>query len=217
MLHTLKVDGVILNFGERRILQNVYLKSQTGNITGLLGRNGTGKSCLMNIIYGELTPNSMSVRINDNSLNTNYRNPKDIRYLPQFSFIPKSFKISKVLVDYDLDFTDFISCFPDFTGKYNTRISSLSGGHRRIVEIYTLLASKTKFCMLDEPFSQVMPIHLNTIKDLIVREKQNKGIIITDHLYKHIIDICDDLYVISNGQTYLTKDLTDLKKYGYIA
>ena len=70
--------------------------------------------------------------------------------------------------------------------------------------------------MLDEPFSQVMPIHLNTIKDLIVREAQNKGIIVTDHLYKHIVDICDSLYVINNGETYLTKELTDLEKHEYV-
>jgi ABC-type lipopolysaccharide export system ATPase subunit len=49
-----------------------------------------------------------------------------------------------------------------------------------------------------------------------VREKQNKGIIITDHLYKHIVDICDSLYVINNGETYLTKDLKDLEKYEYV-
>jgi len=61
-----------------------------------------------------------------------------------------------------------------------------------------------------------MPIHIDAIKSLIVREKKNKGIIVTDHLYKHIIDICEDLYVISNGQTYLTKELTDLEKRGYI-
>lgn len=216
MLHTLEVDGVILDFGDRRVLQNVYLKSQTGCITGLLGRNGSGKSCLMNIIYGELIPNSMSVRINNCTLNRNYRNPHDIKYLPQFSYIPLSFKLSKVFRDYNLDFTDFVSCFPDFGGKYKMRISSLSGGHRRIIEIYTLLVSKTKFCMLDEPFSQVMPTHVSTIKNLIVREKQNKGIIITDHLYRHIIGICDNLYVINNGQTYIANDQSDLKKYGYI-
>ena len=70
--------------------------------------------------------------------------------------------------------------------------------------------------MLDEPFSQVMPKHVNPIKSLINNEKNNKGIIITDHLYEHIIDICDDIYVIANGKTYLTKDRSDLIQLGYI-
>jgi ABC-type lipopolysaccharide export system ATPase subunit len=216
MIHTLEVDSVILDFGNNRVLQNVYLKSETGKITGLLGRNGTGKSCLMNIIYGELIPNDKSIRLNGVSIDSDYRNPADIRYLPQFSFIPKSFKIKKIFDDFKLDFSDFSILFPTFTQFYNVPISKLSGGERRIVEIYIILVSKSKFCMLDEPFSQVMPIHIDAIKSLIVREKKNKGIIVTDHLYKHIIDICEDLYVISNGQTYLTKELTDLEKRGYI-
>ena len=91
----------------------------------------------------------------------------------------------------------------------------MSGGERRIVEIYSIVASKTKFCMLDEPFSQVMPVHAEKIKKLIVREKQNKGIIVTDHAY-HYLDICDEIYVINNAKTFLIEHLNDLKKTGYV-
>jgi len=216
MIHTLEIDSVILDFGTKKVLQNVYLKSETGKITGLLGRNGTGKSCLMNIIYGELIPNDKSIRLNGKSFIDNKRFPEDIRYLPQFSFIPKSFKIKNIFSDFELEFVDFITIFPEFKQFYNVKLGNLSGGERRIIEIYSILASKTKFCMLDEPFSQVMPIYIDSIKKLIVREKQNKGIIITDHLYKHIVDICDDLYVINNGQVYLTKEIQDLEKYEYV-
>ncbi|HRZ98720.1 MAG TPA: ATP-binding cassette domain-containing protein, partial [Paludibacter sp.] len=206
MINTLEIDSVILEFGSKRVLQNVYLKCETGKITGLLGRNGSGKSCLMNIMYGELIPNDKSIRFNGKSFIDNKRNPQDLRYLPQFSFIPKSLSIQNIFADFGLDFSDFETLFPDFKSFFNVKLRNVSGGERRIIEIYTILASNTKFCMLDEPFSQVMPIYIDTIKNLIVREKQNKGIIITDHLYKHIVDICDDLYVINNGKTYLTKD-----------
>ena len=70
--------------------------------------------------------------------------------------------------------------------------------------------------MLDEPFSHVMPVHVEAIKRLIVREKSNKGILITDHLYEHIMDICDELYVLSNAKTYLTKSSDDLETLGYL-
>jgi ABC-type multidrug transport system ATPase subunit len=215
MTNILEVDSVSLEFDSKRVLQNVYLKSETGKVTGLLGRNGTGKSCLMKILLGELIPNEKSIRINGKVLITSNRSPKDLRYLPQKRFVPNSLTIKRIFNDFKLDFADLIFNFPEFEKFYKSRLINLSGGERRIIEIYTILASQTKFCMLDEPFSQVMPIHIDSIKKLILREKENKGIILTDHMYKYIIDICDDLYVINNGKTYLTKSIEDIETLGY--
>jgi len=217
MKNILEIDSVILEFGFRRVLQDVYLKSETGKITGLLGRNGTGKSCLMKILFGELNPDNKSIRINGKSLITTYRSPNDLRFLPQGRFIPKSLTIKRIFKDFELDFSDLIGHFPELTKYYLSRLNSLSGGERRIIEIYTILASATKFCLLDEPFSHVMPVHIETIKKLILREKMNKGIIVTDHLWQYVVDICDNLYVINNGKTWLTKSIQDIEKLGYIS
>ena len=216
MTHTLEVDSIILEFGTKRVLQDVYLKNETGKITGILGRNGSGKTCLMNIIYGELEINDKSVRIDGKTIYNGFSNPKMMRYLPQFNFIPKSLKINRIFKDFELDFSLFIHEFPEFEKYYKVKLNRLSGGEHRIVEIYAILASKTKFCMLDEPFSHVMPVHVETLKRILIEEKKNKGILITDHLYEHITDVSDNLYVISNGKTYLTKDFSDLKTLGYI-
>lgn len=215
MTHTLEVDSVILEFDSKRVLQDVYMKSETGKVSGLLGRNGAGKSCLLKIIFGELVPNDKSIRLNGNAINTEYRCPEDLRYLPQGRFIPNFLTIKRIFEDFELDFSNFTNEFPEFEKFYKAKIKNLSGGEQRIVEIYSILASKTKFCMLDEPFSQVMPVHVDTIKRLILKEKKNKGIIITDHMYKHIIEICDNLYVINNGKTYLTRSIQDLETLGY--
>lgn len=215
MINILEIDGVTLEFGYKRVLQDIYLITETGKITGLLGRNGVGKSCLMKILFGTLNPDDKSIRINGNTLPTSHRSPKDMRYLPQKRFVPNSLTVKNVFSDFNLDFSNFIHIFPEFEKLYKSKFANLSGGERRIVEIYLILVSDTKFCMLDEPFSHIMPIHIDSIKKLIIREKENKGIIITDHMYKHIIDIYDDLYVINNGKTYLTKSIEDLEKLGY--
>lgn len=215
MIDILEIDSVLLEFGSKRILKDVYLKSETGKVTGVLGRNGTGKSCLMKILFGELIPSDKSIRINGKALITSNRSPKDLRYLPQKRFIPNSLTIERVFNDFKLDFADLIYNFPELEKFYKSKLINLSGGERRIIEIYTILVSQTKFSMLDEPFSQVMPIHIDSIKKLILREKENKGIIITDHMYQHIIDICDDLYVINNEKTYLTRSIEDLETLGY--
>ena len=216
MKHKLEVDSIILEFDSKRVLQDVYLKNETGKTIGILGRNGSGKTCLMNIIYGELKTNNKSIRIDGEIICEGFRNTETFRYLPQFSFIPKSLNIKRIFNDFDLDIQDFIEYFPDFKRYYKSSLKRLSGGEHRIIEVYSILASKTKFCMLDEPFSQIMPIHVETLKRIINSEKTNKGVIITDHLYEHVIDVCDDLYIISNGKTYLAKDLNDLITIGYI-
>lgn len=215
MIDILEIDSVLLEFGSKRILKDVYLKSETGKVTGVLGRNGTGKSCLMKILFGELIPSDKSIRINGKALITSNRSPKDLRYLPQKRFIPNYLTIERVFNDFKLDFADLIYNFPELEKFYKSKLINLSGGERRIIEIYTILVSQTKFSMLDEPFSLVMPIHIDSIKKLILREKENKGIIITDHMYQHIIDICDDLYVINNEKTYLTRSIEDLETLGY--
>jgi ABC-type lipopolysaccharide export system ATPase subunit len=75
-------------------------------------------------------------------------------------------------------------------------LKKLSRDEHRIIEVYSILASTIKFCMLDESFSQIMSLHVETLKRILNREKKNKGIIITDHLYEYVIDICNNLYVI---------------------
>jgi ABC-type lipopolysaccharide export system ATPase subunit len=216
MKHFLEVDSIILEFDTKRVLQDVFLKNETGKATGILGRNGAGKTCLMKIIYGELQTNNKSIRLDGEAIYDEYRNPEFIRYLPQFSFIPKDLRVKRVIKDFDLDFSHFINHFPRFEKYYNFKIKNLSGGESRVLEIYSILVSKSKFCLLDEPFSQLMPLHVDIIKKIIEAEKKNKGIMLTDHLYKHIIDICDEIYVILNGKTNVIRDKWSLIKLGYI-
>ena len=216
MVHKLEVDSVILEFGSHRVLQDVYFTNETGKITGILGRNGCGKSCLMNIIYGVLPINDKSIRIDGQAIFDGFRNPEIFRYLPQFNYMPKDFRIRRIFVDFRLDFARFITYFPEFEKYYKMRLGQLSGGERRLIEVYAILASKTKFCMLDEPFSHIMPLHVEALKEIMLEEKKDKGIIITDHMHRYITDISDHLYVIANGKTYLTKGIEDLKTLGYI-
>ena len=215
MNHILEVDSVILEFGDKRVLQDVYLKCETNHITGLLGRNGSGKSCLMNIMDGKLRPLNGSVRLNKKVLLSTTRKPEDLMYLPQFEFIPRFLKLKRIFKDFNLDFLSFAHQFPEFEKHFTSKLGLLSGGERRLVEIYLVLSSKAKFCLLDEPFSHIMPLHIRRIKELIKLESANKGILITDHLYEHIVDICDEIYLIKDGKTHLIGEPDDIESLGY--
>ncbi|MDY0143338.1 MAG: ATP-binding cassette domain-containing protein [Bacteroidales bacterium] len=216
MNHKLEVDGIFLEFGNRKILSDIYFKCETGNICGILGRNGQGKSCLMNIVYGSLKVESKSIRFDNNSIFKAYKRPDLITYLPQFNFIPKSLTLKRIFSDFDLDITEFLESFPDFKIKAKQPIREFSGGQRRIVEVYAIIKSKSLFSMLDEPFSHIMPIQIEKFKQILKKEKEKKGFLITDHMYRHIVDLSDNLYILKEGKTYLTKESEDLQTLGYV-
>lgn len=216
MHHILEIDSVILEYEARRILHDVCVKIETGKITGLLGRNGSGKSSLMKMLFGELNPISQSVRLNRKTLLGRFRNPIDIRYVPQYNYIPKKLSLERVIKDFELDIDHIMDHFPHLKSLHKIRVKHLSGGDTRLLEVYILLVSKSKFCLLDEPFTHIMPLHIDAIKRLIIKEKDNKGIIVTDHMYQHILDISDNMYVIKDGKTYVAIGLADLGNLGYI-
>lgn len=214
MTHTLEADGIQLQFGDRMILSDIYVKCETGKITGLLGRNGQGKSCLMKIIYGTLNVEK-SVRINRVTQHNAFKRPDLLVYLPQFNFIPKSLSLKQVFQDFSLDFSHFALRFPEFATAYKLPVRNLSGGGQRLIELYVIIKAKSLFAMLDEPFSHLSPVLVEKVHELLLEEKKHKGFLITDHLYRQVLDVCDNLYVLKNGKTHLTKSLEDVETLGY--
>lgn len=214
MIHQLEADSIQLQFGGRVILSSVYLKCETGKITGLLGRNGQGKSCLMKIIHGTLKCEK-SVRIDNQAYHEVFKRADLLLYLPQFNFIPKSLSLKRVFHDFSLDFASFAARFPELASKYKSAVGSLSGGGQRLVELYVIVKTKSAFAMLDEPFTHLSPLQIEKVKELLMEEKKNKGLLITDHMYRQVLDICDNLYVLTNGKTHLAKSLEDIERLGY--
>ncbi|GAB3348129.1 ATP-binding cassette domain-containing protein [Arachidicoccus ginsenosidivorans] len=216
MTHTLEVDSIILNFGLRRILSDIYIKCETGKITTFAGRNGTGKSCLLNIILGKLAPLSKSVRIDGRPIKAAY---PAINYLPQTHFVPAGLSTRRVFSDYQIDLDEFLHHFPETKNRIKHRFRQLSGGERRLIEVYILIKAPAKFTLLDEPFSQIMPVQVEKIKPIIQAER-TKGFLITDHLYKDVIDISDNGYLLQAGKTWRVRDMASLEELqarGYIS
>ncbi len=215
MIHTLEADSVILRFGDRTILQDVYLRCETDRVTGLLGLNGTGKSCLMRIIMGELRAEQQSVRLDDRPLLTRRRRAGDIAYMPQNHFIPGYLTVRHILRDYRIATDEFTTCFPEFDGRLHQLAGELSGGELRLLEFFIVVRSNTKFAILDEPFSHVMPIHTGTMAAIIKDEAQRKGILISDHMFREVVPLCDDLYLAENTHVRLIRSPQELVRWGY--
>lgn len=216
MKHVLEFDSLELSFQTRSILSSVYMKCEVGEIVGLLGRNGSGKSSLMKIVFGSLKGSHQSIRIDGKRLPTNHLNKRVIGYLPQESLIPPFITIRKTFKLFGIDEEEIIIEFPEIKDFLELKPPQISGGYQRIIEAILILKSKGNFCILDEPFSGLMPVHVEKLKQIITTEKAKKGIIITDHMYRHVLSITDRLYLLSNGKTYLVTSEEDLIARGYV-
>ncbi len=212
----LLVDSVHLAFGQMTVLQSAYVTSRTGRVTGVLGRNGTGKSCLFKCVMGGIKAQNVFVRINDEP-DTDYGHiGKRVKYLPQNLFMPADMTLDEAFSLYGVDYDGLVAFDAKFHTYQRMTFGELSGGEARVVEMYIILMSEAEFCILDEPFSNISPNWVEKIKELILKQKEHKGIIVSDHMYESIIEIADDLFLLRDGYTFPIKSRDDLIHHGYI-
>jgi len=213
----LEIDSVVKTFDMYVVLTDIYMKCQTGDIIGILGRNGTGKSTLMKILFGTLNADRKFIRIDGKVYDQPYKTINEICYLPQDSFLPKHMSIEKVVELY-LGENQVLNFMEDtILQKLNTsKISHLSGGELRYLEIKLLLHTDCKFLLLDEPFNGVSPILVGEIKKLILKTSEFKGIVLTDHDYRNVLDVANQFCLIYDGGIKRITDKQELVRWGYI-
>ena len=158
------------------------------------------------------------IRINERIYNCTYKSKNVLCYLPQHDFLPKHLTIGKVAKLY----LNKASCETFFNDsilepiKHN-KASYVSGGELRYMEIKLLLNTNSKFVMLDEPFNGVSPIMVDTIKEMIKEASKTKGIILTDHDYRNVLDVANRYCMIYDGGIKIIKDKYELVRWGYIS
>ncbi|MCE7043110.1 ATP-binding cassette domain-containing protein [Dyadobacter sp. CY312] len=213
----LEADSMWLEYNGKKILQSIYIKMETGKVTGLLGRNGTGKSSLLRMIFGTLRGQNQSVRINGEYIAKPYLHAGIIRYLPQSNFMPKNLKVNHLCELYRVRFQDVTDHFPEFDKYEKHLLGKLSGGEIRLIETLLILLSPVHFVLLDEPFTHVSPLMVEKLSTVIHEQKENKGILLSDHAYQHVTDLSDDLYmIVPIGRSVLLKNPEqDIKSLGY--
>ncbi|MGN7889770.1 ATP-binding cassette domain-containing protein [Dyadobacter sp. 22481] len=216
--HVLEADSMWLEYEGCKILQNIYLQMQTGHVTGLLGRNGTGKSSLMQMIFGTLRGQNQSVRFNGDYVSHPYQHPGLISYLPQHAFIPSNLRVSEVCRLYKVDFTDLCRHFQDLEQYNLTRVKDLSTGNRRLLGTLLVLLMPVAFTLLDEPFAALSPVSIEQMRRVITEQKARKGILISDHAYEDVLGLADATYlIVPVGRSILLKDVySELEEFGYL-
>jgi len=207
------VRDLTKSYGRRPVLRGVSLSLQRGEVVGLLGANGAGKTTCFCIITGLIAPDQGQIILDNEditSLPMYRRARRGIGYLPQEPSVfrgltvenniravleliePRKKRreaiISALLAEFGLD------------RVRDTLAVALSGGERRRVEIARALASNPQFIFLDEPFAGIDPIALSDIRDLVVHLKDRGiGVLITDHNVRETLDVIDQVYIIHDG------------------
>lgn len=213
----LTAENVFFSTGERDIVTGGTLTARKGSITGLLGKNGSGKSTMLQCIFGTRVATECDVFVNGVRTALPYAVPGLINYLPQGPFIPGGMRVKAVLDHYGVHAGAILSHFPLFEAYLDSPVQELSGGTERLLGVVMILLAPTRFSILDEPFTHIMPLHVEVLQKLILAQKKQKGIVVTDHMYRHLLSISDNLYFVKEGKTILIRHPEDLVLHGYLS
>jgi lipopolysaccharide export system ATP-binding protein len=200
----------------RRVVDDVSITVQQGQVVGLLGPNGAGKTTSFYMIVGLISPDSGRVELDEKDITDlpmYQRARSGISYLPQEPSVFRKLSVEQNLMAIleTLPLTgrerrDRRDQLVDQLGLQRVRHNkgyALSGGERRRVEIARSLVTNPKFLLLDEPFSGIDPIQVLEIQRIIGDLKRSGiGILITDHNVRETLAVTDRAYIINNGKIF---------------
>jgi lipopolysaccharide export system ATP-binding protein len=216
-------DGLIINkisksYGNKKVVRDISILINRGEIIGLLGPNGAGKTTTFYMIVGLVKPDTGSIlldKIEISKMPIYSRGLQGISYLPQEPSIFRGMNVEDNLlsiieiVEKDKNKHDIIlqSLLNEFDINHVRKSKSivLSGGERRRLEIARTLASRPKYLLLDEPLTGIDPVSIEEIKIIIKKLKQkNIGVLITDHNVRETLKIVDRVYIVNEGVIYFS-------------
>ncbi|WP_297332291.1 ATP-binding cassette domain-containing protein [Flavobacterium sp.] len=201
MHNTLSAKHIKKSFKGKTIFENVNLECETGQITGVFGRNGSGKSTLLKILFGILKADTVHVTINQQYIAVKDIIPQQlIAYLPQHPFIPKYLKVRDIIpMYYQGDEQDKLFYAQNIHKITNTKAGNLSMGELRYFELLLISNLNHPFLLLDEPFSMIEPLYKEHIKEYLLKLKDKKGIVITDHYYRDVLEVSNNNLLLDSG------------------
>ena len=214
-LSTLRVSSLYKSFGKKTVVRGIDFSMTNGEVLGLLGPNGSGKTTTFYMIVGFYKPTAGEVFMNDQcitSLPMYKRALLGISYLPQEPSVFRKLTVEEniwAILETRKDLTKsekkkrLEELIEEFAiGRIRKQQAyTLSGGERRRTEIARSLAIEPKFLLLDEPFAGIDPIAIADIKGIIkLLAKRGIGVLITDHNVRDTLEITDRAIIISTGQ-----------------
>jgi lipopolysaccharide export system ATP-binding protein len=214
----LQTTEITKSYRGRKVVDNVSIRVEQGEVVGLLGPNGAGKTTSFYMIVGLILPDSGKVMLDDREITSlaMYQQARQgISYLPQEASVFRKLSVEdnlmailETLPHSRRDRRDRMNRLIAQMGLEQVRHSKgfvLSGGERRRVEIARSLVIEPSFLLLDEPFSGIDPIQVLELQKIILDLKQSGiGILVTDHSVEKTLAVTDRAYIINDGRIFRT-------------
>ena len=205
--------NIAKSFGQRVVLRKVDIHLNKGEMLGLLGGNGAGKSTFMNIVLGLLKPDYGDIFLDKIRLTTlpiHERSKIGIGYLPQQTSIFRGLTVYENLLgiaqiikknpEEQKDIVEKLMAEFSITHLRDVKATALSGGERRRTEIARCLINSPKVLLLDEPFAGVDLLSIQDLKQLLLKlQARGCAVLVTDHNASQLLSVVDRAYVIANG------------------
>jgi len=209
-----KLENISFSFGERKVLENIDISVNQGEIAGLLGPNGVGKSTIFNLITGLIKPDYGSIKIDSKIVNEYpiYLRSKKFKigYVPQYggffhdlTLIENLKAISEITVankNYRDEKINFLISKFELDAVRNIKAKHLSGGMKKRLVIALALLGDPKILLLDEPFAALDVMTIKKLQRIIVdlQSEYNISVILCDHQARDLLLCVDKAFVISN-------------------
>ncbi len=215
-MSALRTDRLCKTFSGRRVVNDVSVSVESGEVVGLLGPNGAGKTTSFRMIVGLISPDSGAVLLDDQDITSlpMYRRARlGLSYLPQEASVFRKLTVEAnllaILQTLPLDRTarrERLDQLIEELGLETVRRSlgyQLSGGERRRVEIARSLVISPNFLLLDEPFSGIDPKQVIDLQAIIEKLRRSGiGILVTDHNVRETLSVTTRAYILNEGAVF---------------
>tara|TARA_A100001015_G_scaffold86700_1_gene96353 strand:+ start:686 stop:1450 length:765 start_codon:yes stop_codon:yes gene_type:complete len=208
--------NISLSYGNRLILDNINFKINQGEIFGMLGPNGVGKSTIFNLLVGLINPNSGIIKIDNSEVNNYpvYLRTKKFRtsYCPQYggyfgelTLLDNLRAISEIVIEkknFRKERIDFLISRFELDNLKEIKAKYLSGGQKRKLVLALALLSNPKVLLLDEPFAALDVLTIKMLQEIIVNLQQENRItvVICDHQARDLLACVDTAMILNNGK-----------------
>ncbi len=211
----LRLKGISKRFGNKYALKDIDLEIEEGRIVGLLGPNGSGKTTMMKLINGLLSPDSGEITVRGEHPGPYTKSV--VSYLPDRAYIADWMKVKDLLRMFSDFYRDFntekaLNMLSSLGISENERIKNMSKGNKEKVQLIMVMSREASLYLLDEPIGGVDPAARDFIlKTIITNYSENATVIISTHLISDVEKILDEAIFLKEGKIVRRENVDDIR------